>query len=259
MGIRRQRAAEDADSEIFDRPVVTKERDMDEDERPTRRRRERDEDEQPRRSRRDEPQDDQFEDEDEDEQSPRSSRIASGWKAAKKLREESSDYATDFKLTEDPQLIKFIGDEPFAVFKQHFLREKDGKKSYVCLGKGCPLCDELGHHPDQKFAFNVVDLSEDEPTMKMLLAGPKLLRVIEDKHNGRRGPIDKGYWEIKRSGKGNQTNYTLEDIRESDLAEDYDLDPDKVEQAINALKPYDASYIRETTKGELRQIADDLS
>ena len=237
-------------------------------ERPSRSRRkpaEDDEEERPARSRRrttrDEDEDDEdLEDEDEDEQPARSSRVARGWAAAKKLKAEGGDYAPDLKIEDEPVLVKFMEDEPFAVFRQHFLRErKEGKKSFKCPGKGCPLCGDLGHTPDRKFAFNVVNLSEEPPVVQVLFAGPRLLTVLEKKNEGRTGPLSKHYWEISKAGKGTQTTYTLEVVKERDLEEEFEVDPAEIAKSIKGLKPYDGSIIKDHTKAELRDLADELS
>lgn len=249
-------------------PVVTRSRrpveDDDEEEAPRARRRrpvEDDEDDEPpvrRKTRAAVEEDDDYEEEDEDEEAPRSARVAAGWGAAKALAAEGGDYANEFKLDAEEQIIAFLDDAPFSSYRQHFIREKEGKKSFICLGKGCPLCDDLGHSPDKKFAFNVVDLGGDEPVVKMLVAGPRLLGIIEKAHEGKYGPINKPYWSIARVGSGQKTSYTLTVVKERDLAEDWDLDPAEVKKAVASLEGYTADIIKMSTKGELRMVVADL-
>jgi hypothetical protein len=36
-----------------------------------------------------------------------------------KPKKESSAYAVDFKIAEQPKLVRFLGDGPFMVYEQH--------------------------------------------------------------------------------------------------------------------------------------------
>lgn len=221
-----------------------------------------DEEEQPKarvpRQRETNGEDDGLEDEDEDFHAPSSSRVAAGWGAAKALQSEGGDYTAEFKLTEDGTLVKFLEDAPVAVYRQHFLREKEGKKSYVCVGRGCPLCEDLGHTPDKKFAFNVVDLTQDTFGVSLLVAGPRLLGVLEKANSGKYGPLDKHYWEISRSGTGQKTTYLLSPVKDRYLEDDWKLNPAKIEGIIGKLKPLTADAIKTNSKTELRQIVAEL-
>jgi len=202
---------------------------------------------------------DDFEPEDEDDQATTNSRVAAGWGAAKTLQSEGGDFNAEFKLTEDPTLVKFLGDEPFAVYKQHFLREREqGKKSFICLGNGCPLCDDLGHTPDKKFAFTVVDLTQSTFGASQLVAGPKLLRILETNNGGKNGPLSLHYWEISRTGQGLKTDYTMSIVKSRYLQEDYDLDPKIVERSLAKIKAFSVADIKEHSKAELRLIVDEL-
>jgi len=55
-------------------------------------------------------------------------------------------------------LIKFLDGEPSLTYYEHWLNELDGKKSFVCLGDDCPLC-EIGDDPRYRVCFDVIDLS----------------------------------------------------------------------------------------------------
>ena len=77
--------------------------------------------------------------------------IGSGWDSAETLSTPvNTEFPTEFKQTETPQIIKFIDQNgPFATYKLHFLQGKVGKKGYLCLnakgGNNCPLCSVLQH------------------------------------------------------------------------------------------------------------------
>lgn len=87
--------------------------------------------------------------------------LRGGWQQVDALKSADSNYAQRLKVSEDVQVIKFIEDEPYAAWHQHWV-ERDGQKSFVCIReleeRGCPIC-ELGNRPSQRVAFNVVLLS----------------------------------------------------------------------------------------------------
>lgn len=280
MGIRRPAPAADTyidDEEEILEPVVRKARpaeidnaDEDEDEAPRSRSQQRrlavqrdeeeDEDERPV-SRIPKQRETNGEDDDEDDDEPAGppvKLVSGGWGAAKALQSEGGDYTQEFRLTEEGSLIKFLEDAPLAAYRQHFLREKEGKKSYICLGRGCPLCDDLGHSPDKKFAFNVVDLTQDTYGVSLLVAGPRLLGLLEKHNSGKNGPLDKHYWEISRSGTGQKTSYNLQVVKDRYLEDEYGLNPAQVEGVLRKIKPLTAEAIKLSTRAELRQIVAEL-
>lgn len=203
--------------------------------------------------------DDEPDDDDDDEETgPPVKLVSSGWGAAKALQSEGGDYTTEFRLTEEGSLVKFLEDAPMAAYRQHFLREKDGKKSYICLGNGCPLCQDLGHTPDKKFAFNVVDLTQPTYAVSLLVAGPRLLGILEKSNSGKNGPLDKHYWEISRSGTGTKTSYNLQVVKDRYLEDEYGLNPAEVEATLRKIKPLSSDAVKVSTRAELRQIVAEL-
>jgi hypothetical protein len=198
-------------------------------------------------------------DEDPDEFSDRSSIIQAGWGAAKKQMAEASTFTNDFKFTEDPQVVKFLTSEPFA-FKQHWLDNKSGKKSYVCIGSGCPLCRVLGHTPSSKYSFQVVNLSEEGMPIQLLTVGPRLTTQLEKQHsNERTGPLERNFWALSRTGKKSNTAYTVQVVKPRDLADDYDLDADEVDAHLAEIKPMGADAVYINSKAELLEIANELA
>ena len=188
--------------------------------------------------------------------------VQEGWDAVDAMLEaKSSDFPTDMKLTEEPQLVKFIQDRPFATYEQHWIDRPKGKKSFVCLGDGCPLCEILGDKPRGKFAFNVLVLSGGEQIVQVLTAPPSLARQIKKSHDDeRKGPIDREYWEISRLGTGPTTQYTLNFVRGRDLAEEWKLDLDTVKGLEASAVPFTADeVVRETPRSELLEIARSLA
>lgn len=186
--------------------------------------------------------------------------IQSGWGAAESTlkRKSDGDYPNDFRFSEEHQLVRFLDDAPFAVYQQHWI-EREGKKSFVCLGDDCPLCITAGDKPRGKFAFNVLVVSEETPTVQILTAPPTFARQLRAANDDeRRGPLTKFYWSISREGVGPQTTYTLERVRATDLAEEWGMDAEPIEQMVTSAVKYDESSVFVTPREELLTIARSL-
>lgn len=204
-------------------------------------------------------------DDDEDERPARGRRggssdaVASGWGAAKKLKSEGGAFADEFKFEKEPVLVKFLNDAPFAVYKQHWIEglRSTGKKSFICLGKGCPLC-AIGESAGKKWAFNVAIIGEDEAEVKALICGSRLFDLIADEHEKKNG-IDNGYWALSKSGKKQSTTYKLEYVKERDLEEDWDITVDDAEASLKGLVPYTAEQFKPPKLDYLEEIADELT
>ena len=184
--------------------------------------------------------------------------VQEGWDAAEALlKVETSEFPTDFRFSEEPQLVKFLQDRPFATYEQHWIERPKGKKSFVCIGDGCPLCEVLGDKPRGKFAFNILVLVGDTVGVQVLTAPPSLARQIKKAHDDeRKGPLDREFWEISRMGTGPTTQYTLNFVRGRDLAEEWKLSLDNVTEQIAAAVPFTADeVVRETPRSELLEIA----
>lgn len=192
--------------------------------------------------------------------------VQEGWGAAEALLNNTStegkEFPQELKFEADATyLVKFLQDRPFATYEQHWIDRPKGKKSFVCLGDGCPLCEITGDKPRGKFAFNVLVLNEDTPTVKVLTAPPSLARQIKKAHDDeRKGPIDREFWELSRLGTGPQTQYTLNYVRGRDLAEEWKMTLDSVTELVAKAEPFTADeVVRETPRSELLEIARSLA
>lgn len=184
--------------------------------------------------------------------------VQEGWDAVDALlKADNTEFPTDFRFSDEPQLIKFLQDRPFATYEQHWIERPKGKKSFVCIGDGCPLCEVLGDKPRGKFAFNVLVLVGDTTGVQVLTAPPSLARQIKKAHDDeRKGPLDREFWEISRMGTGPTTQYTLNYVRGRDLAEEWKLSLDTVTEQIATAEPFTADeVVRETPRAELLEIA----
>lgn len=190
-----------------------------------------------------------------------STSVLSGWDAADTLS-SSTDFPTEVKFEDGKHLVfKFLDENgPFAIYKQHFLKQKtSGKRSYVCIGADCPLCLKLQDRPENKRAFTVVVLNSETGTQRqMLISGARLYQALHAAHYSPQGPLTKGYWAIVRLGKGPQTAYTVTPIKERDLEEDWKIDAEKASAAVEASEVYTRNLIKEHSLEELTEIAEAL-
>lgn len=190
-----------------------------------------------------------------------STAVLSGWESADAFA-STGDYPTEVKFEENKHLVfKFLDQNgPFAIYKQHFLKQKtSGKRSYVCIGANCPLCLKLEDRPENKRAFTVVTLNSTEGMKRQILtAGARLYQALHAAHYSPQGPLTKGYWAIVRIGKGPQTTYTVTPIKERDLEEDWNIDQAKAADIVDVSEVYPRSIIKENTLDELDEIADSL-
>lgn len=197
-----------------------------------------------------------------------SSTAGRGWGAYSKVKAESGGFADTMKVTSEAVIIKFLEPEPFFVFRQHWLDEiTEGKRSFVCLGDDCPLCEELNDSPRLQVCFNVVDFADpDAPELKVFIAGSRLAQVIETfAADKKTSPIDREdlFWSISKSGKGTKTSYALVPVKERDL-EDWDWKDEDIDAAYDAIDEflkgalYDESFVSMTSRKELAEIADDI-
>lgn len=201
-----------------------------------------------------------FQAEDETEIPERSSVIQTGWAAAKKaVAKSNKTFATDFRFDEDVQLIKFIGNEPMS-FMQHWVN-RPGKKSFISIGEGDPLI-AVGSKPDQKFAFTVLNLSDEDPQLQLMIVGVRLCGQLEKLDSDKKtGPLNRPdiYWAVSKSGTGTKTSYSITPVKERDLAEDWGIDPVAAAELIKTMKPLGPDALHTSTKAELAEIAREIA
>ena len=204
--------------------------------------------------------DDLFIEEDENVSSSTSSSIQTGWSAAKKaVAKSTKSFATDFKFDEDVQLVKFISDEPI-VFMQHWVN-RPGKKSFISIGEGDPLT-QVGSIPSQKFAFTVLNLSDEEPQVQLMIVGVRLCGQLEKLASDKKtAPLNRPdmYYAVSKTGTGTKTSYSVVPVKERDLAEEWDIDPVAAAELIKTLKPLGPEALHTSTKAELAEIAREIA
>jgi hypothetical protein len=185
--------------------------------------------------------------------------IKRGWGAADSIIHADSPYAQRLKVDDDPVIVKFLEDDPYAVFRQHWI-ERPGQKSFTCIAdlssKGCPLCD-AGSRPSSRFNFNFLLITEDgEHAIKSYEVGARVIDQLKNfSVDPRQGPLSRHYWAISRSGKGARASTNHQMIRDRDL-EEYGL----TELSESDLKKfrsqaYDSSIIQIPAYKDLLEIA----
>jgi len=192
-----------------------------------------------------------------------SGAVLSGWDNADSITTPSASFPMEFKHSDKPQLIKMLdANGPFAIYKMHFLTNKPGKKSYVCLkptGQDCPLCTLLNHKPEDKRSFTIVNFSADGgPQRQILTATPPLYRTLLNANSSKHGPLNKDFWELSRTGERASTTYHLMPVKARDLDDEYGTSQKDAEALIADTVVYTPEVIRETPYAELQEIAEAL-
>jgi hypothetical protein len=195
-----------------------------------------------------------------EEPAPAGRIIRRGWGAVEQAKTADSPFAQRLRVGEDPIIIKFLEDEPYATYRQHWL-ERQGQKSFTCIADidpsgDCPLC-KSGNRPAIRFAFNVILLSSDmEPMLKSYEVGPRVIDQLKNFHTDpRQGPLSKHFWAVSRSGKGatSATNHQL--VKERDL-EEWGIDLlTEADFKVFGKQAYDADIIQIPARKDLMKIA----
>lgn len=197
--------------------------------------------------------------EDADTASRKARVIRGGWGSVEQAKTADSPFAQRLKVVEDPIIIKFLEDEPYATYRQHWV-ERQGQKSFTCIADidpsgDCPLC-KSGNRPSTRFAFNVILVSPDmEAMLKSYEVGPRVIDQLKNFHTDpRQGPLSKHYWAVSRSGKGatSATNHQL--VKERDL-EEWQIDAlEESDLKVFSKQAYTSDIIQIPARKDLMKI-----
>lgn len=194
-------------------------------------------------------------------QASSATNVGSGWDAADKQNAPTGgDFPVEYKHSEQYQLVKFIDENgPFATYAQHFLKQKtEGRRSYVCLGENCPLCNKLKDKPERKTAFSVVVITDGQPQRQMIIASPRFYKDLHNAHFGPAGPLTKNFWALNRTGKMQQTTYGVLPVKTRDLGEDWGVDAEKLVAQLAEFVPFTRDAIKTHSFAELLDVAEAL-
>ena len=202
---------------------------------------------------------------DEEDDKPVVGRVVrSGWGSPDRTTATSSDdFAKRLKVTEETQIIKFLEDQPYARYRQHWV-ERSGQKSFTCIadiesGTSCPLC-EAGSRAAWRFNFNVVLLTVgEEPVLRSYEVGARVIDQLKNfNDHPAMGPLSKHYWTVSRSGKGATTATNHQMVKKDDLS-DWGLEALSIE-SIHYLSgiAYTDDIIRTPARKTLAAVALEL-
>lgn len=188
--------------------------------------------------------------------------VRGGWGSVDAVKNADSPFAQRLKVADEPSIIKFLNDEPYASWRQHWV-ERQGQKSFVCISdfdeRGCPLCDS-GDRPSVRIAFNVaLLLPNEEPVLKSYEVGPRVIDQLKNFHTDpRTGPLSKHYWAVSKTGKGATTATSHQLVKDRDLEEWGITALDEIVIKTLVGKSYTADIISIPTRKDLTEIANEL-
>jgi hypothetical protein len=192
---------------------------------------------------------------------------AAGWGGADEVSTggdyiKNLDFANDAASQPDGTkwfVIKFMEDAPYANVSVHWIEGRKGKRSFVCYGDSCPLCD-VGNSPKAEYRFNVATLTSEDPRVRSWNAGWKIYQKIKAAAAAPlTKPLTKHFFLVYRTGtKWNEMAYDMDKVTKDDLASAYpDLYVPSASE-IADLTPYtlDEDVSKEySTLEELEEIA----
>lgn len=198
-------------------------------------------------------------DEDEDEDEERPDVVGRGWAAGKAKRAKTATFPDRFSpSSEEDTLIKFLEDEPYAVYNQHWI-ERPGKKSFVCLEVDCPLCD-IGDSPTHYELFNVVVLSRTPEVMSWEMRPRLQDQVAKFATSKKDGPLTRHYWAVGKSGTKSKVSYNFQVVKERDLEDDWGIAPlGEREVEKYRAQGWDSSSVRVSTRRELLDVCEEIN
>jgi hypothetical protein len=180
---------------------------------------------------------------------------------------KGGDFADNLKIIDNTDmLIKILDEEPIASYGEHWLTLKDGKdekrRSYVCLGDDCPICNKLGDRPSVKVCFNVADMDANPPEVKIWTFGTQVGDVLANfAENPKTSPVNRDdlYWTITRTKKNDRYSTTVRPVKARDLVEDFDTEPltdEELEELEENLFTEDQIFTVKT-KAELNKVIEE--
>lgn len=191
-----------------------------------------------------------------------------GWGGYRQTADSvKSDFADNLKIVDNTDmLIKILDEEPVASYAEHWLTIKDGRdekrRSFVCLGDDCPLCNKLGDRASVKVCFNVADMDVNPPEVKLWTAGTQVGDILEKfAENPKTSPLNRDdiYWTITRTKNKDRYTTSVRPVKARDLEEDFDMDPltpEELDELEESMFKADQIY-NVKTKAELNQVIKD--
>jgi hypothetical protein len=203
--------------------------------------------------------------------------VEGGWGELHRVKSLSSSFAEEFKPEKGiTYLLKFMDDDPFAVYGEHWLDNAPSKKSWLCPAtlRGqdlpCAIHDVLGDSKTRARAlFNVILFEESQsgrqktytPVLKVWYLTPQPANEIEGlSQDEMTRPLTKDYVKFswrQTGSKKNQVTYSATKVKERDLLDDWGIDPlsDAELDEFDA-ECYDETVVRVPTTEELEELVE---
>lgn len=153
-----------------------------------------------------------------------------GWAAHSRNKGRASKWNNpdEFKVSEEDEqyLIKFLEEEPFFSYNQHYVREvHEGQKYFTCLEDDCPLC-AVGHTPGYVDVYNIVDMMGKEPVNKYWRCTSSPAEAVEKRSQKHAINADDLYFAVSKSpGKNKVNQFYVDPVKERDVADDWEIEP----------------------------------
>lgn len=187
-----------------------------------------------------------------------------GWGGYRQTADSmKSDFADSLKIIDNTDmLIKILDEEPIASYAEHWLTIGDGRRSFVCLGDDCPICNKLGDRPSVKVCLNVANMDVNPPEVLMWTFGTQVGDILEKfAENAKTSPLNRDdlYWTIVRTKKADRYTTTVRPVKARDLVEDFDTDP-LTEEELDELEENlftEDKVFTVKTKAELNRVIED--
>lgn len=241
---RRSRNDDDDDDE----PAPRRGRSAERSERGSSRRSRDEDDDEPRRGRRGR-----------DEDPPKRAKVQAkgGWDTVETNRANRFSNPGQIKVKDKEILFKFLEEEPFASYGQHWV----GQRSYTCGMNAeyqkCPLCS-IGNPTRYMALFNIIEMDSGEN--RFWETGPEATKTLmEFNEEQRTSPLNKDglYFAAKRFKKDNGFyGFKIERVKEDELEDEFEVEPlddDELDAALDNL--FSADVIQVNTLAELRTAA----
>lgn len=207
-----------------------------------------DDDDEPRRGRRGR---------DEDPPKRAKAQAKGGWDTVETNRANRFSNPGQIKVKDKEVLFKFLEEEPFASYGQHWV----GQRSYTCGMNAdyqkCPLCS-IGNPTRYMALFNIIEMDSGEN--RFWETGPEATKTLmEFNEEQRTSPLNKDglYFAAKRFKKDNGFyGFKIERVKEDELEDEFEveaLDDDELDEALDNL--FTADVIQVNTLAELRTAA----
>jgi hypothetical protein len=194
-----------------------------------------------------------------DEEPPKRAKAQAkgGWDTVETNRASRFSNPGQIKVKDKEILLKFLEEEPFASYGQHWV----GQRSYTCGMNAdyqkCPLC-AVGNPCRYIALFNIVEMDSGEN--RFWEVGPEATKTLmEFNEESRTSPLNKDglYFAAKRFKKDNGFyGFKIERVKEDELEDEFELEPledDELDEALDNL--FTSDVIQVNTLAELRAAA----